>query len=153
LRALAGLLGLVGLSACISLNWERQSFDRPVVPEVLASLQSERSDLAHCLELLGAPLWVWEHSEERRDGAALAYGWLESRDLGLRVSVPVADRVSASFDYDQIDSRMRGAVLFFDHENRLVAWRLGLLRDLAREVQERPSYLEDDEPEPTPRGS
>jgi len=82
--------------------------------------------MAVCLETLGAPIWVWETSGGH---PALAWGWLEERDLGVRISVPLADSASASFNYNDVDSRMQGLVLFFDSEMNLSATRRGLLSD------------------------
>jgi hypothetical protein len=129
----------------VRLAWERASRHTPIPPELLARLEPGRSDLAQCLAELGAPLWVFEHVEDGRSGAALAFGWYDQRDLGLRVSVPVYRGLAASFEYDRIDQRMRGAVLFFDPDWRLVTCRAGLLRDLTREfARPRPQLVEED---------
>jgi len=129
---------------CVSLTWERESRHTPVSAASISRLESGRSDLGECLAELGAPLWVWEHVEGGRPAAALAYGWFDERDFGVRVSVPVSDNFSASFDYDQIDQRMKGLVLFFDEGWMLTAWRTGLLRDLTREVRRPPAAVEED---------
>jgi hypothetical protein len=131
-------------SGCVSLTWERESRNRPISVAAIARLQPGSTDLAACLADLGAPLWVWEHVEHGRPAAALAYGWFDARDLGFRVSVPVSERASASFDYDQVDERMKGLVLFFDEDWKLTEWRTGLLHDLTREARRPPAYLEDD---------
>jgi hypothetical protein len=138
----ARALGCLALSAgCVQLKWERDSRNTPLTAAALASLEPG-ADLAQCLGALGAPLWVWEHVEDGRDGAALAYGWYDERTLGVSVSVPVTDYVSASLDYDAIGSKLRGLVLFFDSEWRLVTWRTGLLRDLTGERDRRPADVE-----------
>jgi hypothetical protein len=135
------------LAGCVSVTWTRESRYDPVPGEAVAKLSAGESDLGTCLEALGAPLWVWEHpfnGGDGRDGAALAYGWFDERDLGLSFSVPVSKEVSASFDFDKIDARMRGLVLFFDGDWKLTAWRSGLLRDLTREARRPPVYHEED---------
>ncbi len=139
MRAAAFVLAAALGAGCVTLSWERESRHTPVPDPVLAQLETGRSDLTDCLELLGAPLWVWEHVEGGEPGAALAWGWINQRDLGVRVSVPVSEQFSVSLDYDRIDLRMKGVVLFFDQDLTLRAWRKGLLRDLSREVRRPPT--------------
>jgi hypothetical protein len=139
-RAIVGLPFL--LAGCLSVGWERESRYAPVPDGVIARLEEGRTELGECLATFGAPLWVWEHPAAGGDGAALAYGWYVQRDLGFRVSVPVTEQYSGSFDYDQIDSRMRGLVLFFDHDWKLAYWRTGLMSDLVN-VQRRPASVEE----------
>lgn len=130
--------------SCVSFAWERESRHTPISAASIARLESGRSDLGECLAELGAPLWVWEHVEGGRPAAALAYGWFDERNFGVRVSVPVSENFSASFDYGQIDRRMKGLVLFFDEDWTLTSWRTGLLRDLTQEARRRPATLEED---------
>jgi hypothetical protein len=144
----ARALGCLALCAgCVQLTWERQSRNSPLPEDELVELAAG-ADLADCLAAFGAPLWVWEHVDDGRDSAALAYGWYDERALGLRVSVPVSDSYSASLDYDRIGSKMRGLVLFFDSEWKLVTWRTGLLRDLTVELDRRPADVEYAEEDP-----
>jgi hypothetical protein len=131
-------------AGCLSVSWERESRHSPPPLAVIASLESGKSGLGECLAGFGAPLWVWEHVEGGRPAAALAYGWFDERDFGVRVSVPVSEYYSASLDYDQVDQRMKGLVLFFDEHWVLTSWRTGLLRDLTREARRPPAYVEDD---------
>lgn len=135
---------VLGGSGCVRLSWTRVSRDAPIPSGRLAQLEPGRADLAQCLAELGAPLWVCEYAEDGRASAALAYGWYDQRDLGLRVSVPLYRSFTASFDYDTIDQRLRGAVLFFDADWTLVARREGLLRDLTQELRPRPQPPEED---------
>ena len=80
----------------------------------------------------------------------LAYGWFHERALGLGVSVPVSEYGSVSFDYDQLDQRMRGVVLFFDQDWKLTDWRDGLLIDLTSTLRRRrPSALPEGDEERT----
>ena len=140
-----GLWLAVFSSGCVSFNWERGLRYEPPDPEALASLESGSTSLRVALDELGAPLWVWEYPSEKGAGAALAYGWFQSRDRGLRVRAPTNTSVSPSFSYNRIDSRMQGLVLFFDQDWKLDYWREGLLVDLTAELADRrPAYLERD---------
>jgi hypothetical protein len=138
-------LVLVPLCAgCASFSWQRESRNSPVPPQAIARLDAGKTELGECLAAFGAPLWVWEHVEYGRPAAALAYGWFDVKDFGFSVSVPVADNYSASYNYDQVDQRMRGLVLFFDEQWTLVSWRTGLLQDLTQEARRPPAFVEDD---------
>ena len=139
---LAGAWLAVSLSGCVSFNWERGLRFEPPDPEAMAELEVGETTLDSALEDLGAPLWVWEYPAEDGEGAALAYGWFQSQDRGVRVRAPLG-RASPSFTYNRIDSSMQGLVLFFDANWRLQSWREGLLVDLTAElVKRRPAYLE-----------
>ena len=127
------------LTGCIQAQFERDNRLRPIEESELATLQPGESTLDECLDALGAPLFV---RERQTYGAELAYGWYKQWDWGLSISIPVTDNASASFDYDEIDAKLRGAVLLFDEDWRLEVVRTGFLRDLvAREVT--PAYLDD----------
>jgi hypothetical protein len=132
------------LGGCVSFAWRRElRFELPA-PGAIENLQAGRTNLEQSLRTLGAPLWVWEHPAPGGLGAALAYGWYENMDRGLRVSIPVSHGFSASLRYDRIDQRMPGLVLFFGPDWKLVSWRTGLLQDLTSGLQKRrPAYLED----------
>lgn len=142
--ALVPPLLLALCASCATFSWERESRHAPASDAAIARLQAGRSGLGECLAEFGAPLWVWEHVEYGKPAAALAYGWFDERSLGVRVSVPVSEEFSASFDYDQIDQRMQGLVLFFDADWTLTSWRTGLLRDLTQEARRPPAALEED---------
>jgi hypothetical protein len=146
MRALAIWLATLLAAGCLQVSWQRDSRHAPVSKAALDGLAAG-TGLDECLGALGAPLWVWEHVEGGTPGAALAYGWFDQKDVGLRFSVPVTEYYSVSLDYDQIDLRMKGLVLFFDADWRLTSWRTGLLRDLSREAQRRPAFVEASEPE------
>ena len=103
-----GLWLAVFSSGCVSFNWERGLRYEPPDPEALASLESGSTSLRVALDELGAPLWVWEYPTEDGAGAALAYGWYQSRDRGVRVRAPTNTSVSPSFSYNRIHSRMQG---------------------------------------------
>lgn len=135
------IVAVVCLSTgCLRLNWTRETRYEPVEPAALQQLEQGGLDLERCLALLGAPLWVWEDRGGR--GALLAYGWFKEKNVGFNVSAPVSDYYSATFEFDQMDTRMRGLVLFFDADWRLVSSRTGLLRDLTREARRPPADVD-----------
>jgi len=135
-RTLALLAAALLASACLQFRYQRFSRFEPV-DELAAADLVPGTELADCLTTFGAPLWVWETLDERGCGAALAWGWYDSTDRGAQLSTPVSDRFSASFDWDDLDARMRGLVLFFDPEWKLTTRRLGLLRDLTADLRRR----------------
>jgi hypothetical protein len=130
-------------AGCATLTWQRESRNRPVPAEAVARLEAGKTELGECLALFGAPLWVWEDVEHGRPAAALAYGWFDARDFGFSVSFPLTDYYSASYNFDRIDQRMQGLVLFFDEHWRLLSWRTGLLHDLTHEERRPPAFVED----------
>ena len=126
------------VSSCVQAQFERNNQLRPVVEEDLLQFVPGETKLDDCLAVLGAPLFV---RERQTYGAELAYGWFHQTDWGLSVSLPVAENVSASFNYDELDEKLRGVVLLFDEDWTLEVVRTGYLRDLvAREVT--PAYLD-----------
>lgn len=135
---LLALLPLIG--GCLNITWQRESRFAPPPEEAVARLQPDESSLGHCLNALGAPLWVWEY---RGDGVGLAYGWLETESSGFNLSAPVTDYVAVSLDYDEVDSEMHGLVLLFDEDLNLTELRRGLLRDLTTKARRtRPGTVE-----------
>jgi hypothetical protein len=134
------------MAGCVRFSWERESRFEPPEPSVIENLQAGKTDLTQALAELGAPLWVWEYPSLEGQGAALAYGWYQNQDRGLRVSIPVVRGLSPSFSYGRIDRRMRGLVLFFNEDWKLAGWRKGLLQDLTTElVRRRPVYMDTSE--------
>lgn len=113
--------------ACVSAEYRRTIVHEPVPEERVAALARGTSDLAACLASLGAPSYVWEY---RGEGLALGYGWYRASHWGLGVSYQVAHDVSASMEFDELGSKTRGYVLFFDERWVLQDVRSGLLRDL-----------------------
>ena len=140
MRWLLGFL-LALCPGCTRFTWGHVSRFEPIEPAAVARLEAHQTELGQCLSAFGAPLWVWEQAENGKTGAVLAYGWFDERDFGGRVTVPVTRGFSAYFDYEQIDQRMRGLVLFFDAAWRLTTWRVGFLRDLTRAVRRPPAAL------------
>jgi hypothetical protein len=128
------------LAGCLRFNWGREWRHAPLERVSLAQLDAEDVDLSRCLELFGAPLWVWE--DQGGQGVVLAYGWSREKVFGFNLSAPVTEYVSASFEYGKIDERMRGLVLFFDEDWKLRTWRTGLLRDLTRAARRPPADVE-----------
>ncbi len=133
LRALAVLLCVSLGSACINVDWTRNSRYHPVPETLEPELVVGESNLDDCLAQLGAPLWVLEHPIKGRDGALLAWGWYISSDLGMKVTYTFDRFVSSSVDYQRTDADMEGLVAIFDEEWNLVELKRGLLRDLASE--------------------
>jgi hypothetical protein len=121
------LLGIVLLAGCVSGNYTRLSVNEPVDEDAVAALPAG-ADLQVCLGRLGAPIRVWETDAGRY---AMAYGWLRERGWGVRASYSLDNLLpSVSFSFDSELKKMRGAVLWFDGEMKLVEARTGLLSDL-----------------------
>lgn len=135
--ALCALLAGGLATSCLSVNWTRSTLHRPVEGDVLGDYVVGESTMGDALDGLGAPLYVWELS---RGAAALAWGWYGSRDLGVQVSVPTRSPVDPSFQYTQIDRRLRGYVFVFDEADALVYMRKGYLADIADELRRRPVF-------------
>jgi len=131
-----------GLGGCVSVSWGRTHREEPLAPERMAALAPGQT-LADCLAALGAPQRVEEHPVAGGMGAVLVWGWLDERDLGFSVSVPVSDQNSVNFDYQTLDARTRGLVLFFDEGWILTDWRAGLLSEVALDLRRRPALLEE----------
>lgn len=138
LRAGAFAAALVlGASSCVRLSYNRETANVAIEDDRLAELVPG-TGLERCLEMLGAPLVVSELGGGR---SALVYGWLHVKGWGVNVSAPISDNVSASLDYDRVDSRARGFLLLFDAEQRLEIAKRGLLRDLLLELpRPRPAF-------------
>lgn len=126
-------------SACVSVSWERKLRDLPLRPEQYQQLQPGAATLEDVLAKLGAPLDVWELGHGR---FALAYGWEQNRELGMSVSVPVTQRRSANFDYDEINLHTYGIVCFLSAELRLESLEEGRLHELRAMQRRRPEYEE-----------
>ncbi len=120
-------LGLFLLAGCVSGNYTRVSVNEPVEEAAVAALPPG-ADLQVCLDRLGAPIRVWETEAGRY---AMAYGWLRERGWGVQASYSLgAFLPSASFSFDSQLKKMRGAVLWFDGEMKLVEAKSGLLSNL-----------------------
>jgi hypothetical protein len=135
--------------SCISVDWTRGSRQAPPPKAAVEALQVGTSTLKDALDLLGAPLDAYEY---RETGMALAYGWHRSDKKGLRVSVPLYDRASASADFSRSRRGLDGLLLLFDEELNLVSIRKGWLEDLTSGFERQPPAVLDDaeQPKPTP---
>lgn len=141
LRVLGAAIALAGAASCITGSLSGRRTHLAIDEGAIASL-GPGVGLDTCLARLGAPLYV----DELGEGMVLSWGWLEGSGWGVGASVPVSDQANVSFDYDDLDDRMRGAVLFFDERWMLTEIRIGYLRDLARELAQRrrPQLVEAD---------
>ena len=145
LRALLLAWACVPLVGCVSFSWGRTHREAPVELERTRALAPGQTGLAECLTAFGAPRWVEEHPVAGSAGAVLVWSWLDERDLGVSVSVPVSDQNSVNFDYNTLDARTRGLVLFFDERWVLAEWRTGLLAEVAEDVRPRPALAEEED--------
>ncbi|HVS19432.1 MAG TPA: hypothetical protein VMT18_12580, partial [Planctomycetota bacterium] len=127
LRALPALFLALLVSGCLSVNWTRSTNAERLDPR-WTELQPGSSTLEDALELLGAPLYVYEYAVR---GAVLVWGRGRADDKGFNVSVQLTDQGgSADFDYSRRSAALRGVLLAFDPDWRLVLVREGLLSDL-----------------------
>ena len=134
--------------SCISVDWTRGSRQSPPPKGAIAALQVGTSTLQDALDLLGAPLDTYEY---RETGMALAYGWHRSDAKGLRVSVPLYERASASADFRKSHRGLDGVLLLFDEHLSLVSIREGWLEDLTSGFRRQPpAVLDSERQEPTP---
>ena len=132
LARVALLAALASTSACVTAEYEREIIFSRVSDEGVARLVPGEHDLGHCLELLGAPNFVWER---RGDAIALAYASYRDAGWSVGASVQVVRGVSASFDYGELAGRSKGFVLLFDEQWRLSGVRSGYLRDLRGPIE------------------
>ncbi len=138
MRLIAIALPLL-VSSCVSFTYERHSTHEPVALEAIGELEIGTSDIGEAMRLLGAPLYVWEGVG---GAVVLAYGSENRKEVGFQISLPLFDRTNASFNYDDVSSKLEGFVLVFDPELNLKIVRAGLLRELGREVRRRPDMVE-----------
>ena len=134
-RALAAA-ALLSCGGCVI--YQRQRVDEPVPAAALVGL-APGSTLAECLQRLGAPARVFPY---RTDGAALLWAWSDHDGWSIRVSLPLQDQLSATFDLDLDDTVSTGCLLWFDGELRLQRWRSGRLGELLP-ARTRPAGVED----------
>lgn len=138
MRILA-LLGLALCTSCVAYSYHRHATYEPVSEAAIKALEIGKSDIGDALSRLGAPLYVWEGVA---DAVVLAYGNENRREHGFKVSVPLFEQTSASFNYDDIASRLEGYVLVFDADLKLKIVRAGLLRELGKVTKRRPDTVE-----------
>jgi hypothetical protein len=134
------LLALVlSTSSCLNFSYQRMVHLRAPEAQAVASLTPGRAQLQECLDQLGAPLIVKETSR----GTAMAWGWFEAQAWNLSVSAPLGDN-SGSISFESVDGRMRGLLLLFDRDWRLLELREGFLRNLGTDLERRrPQLIEE----------
>lgn len=100
---------------CVRASYDQVSFNEPIASAQVQALQPGRDDLGSCLEVLGAPVDVFEYrvADDGTSGMALVWFWQHEVGWGLRVSAPVARNASASFDWDWAGTDTPGVVLWF----------------------------------------
>lgn len=125
-------------AGCVSFRFDRATVNLPPRPGAAESLELGKATIADALQALGAPVFAWEWKE---DGMALAWGWSEDTARGITLSVPL-DKGSARASYDDLARHLRGVVLFFDAETRLVELREGALNDFREAHRRRPAPVE-----------
>jgi hypothetical protein len=121
----AGLL--LASSSCVRVGWSHSQVHRMIPPAEHGALVVGESDLGTCLDALGAPLYVWEASQQQM---VLVWGWGEEQGWGVNVSIPLAQEFSATIDYEDTTRDLQGLVLTFDSARVLLNKRLGSLADL-----------------------
>ena len=141
---------LTVLSSCLSVEWSRDRRLEPISDAEIAEIRPGETELDDVLDAFGAPLFVREY---KTYGAEVSYGWFSEQGWGFTVSLPVSDSYSLSFDYDQINARMRGLVLLFDDDLQLVSARRGYLRELLGDVNRQPAYIDDADEQKKTSGS
>ena len=130
------LASLLLSSSCISVVWERDRWHRPPAVDTVDALH-EGTDLEACLELLGAPLKVWQVG----DGYALSWAWYDSRELSYKLQIPLGQGANTSIKHTNIGRETEGLLLLFDANDELVFKEQGFLLDLMGENIERSPAL------------
>jgi hypothetical protein len=129
------------LQSCVYVYWQVEHVQEPIADGTLAKLEPGKDDLSRCLQLLGAPHFVWEY---RGEGAALAWVSSDTSSWGVGVSYSFEWFFpSASFRWDAGYANLPGVVLWFDQDLRLERWKRGRMRDLISGHHHRPAEPED----------
>lgn len=119
--------------SCLRLNYRARSVEQPITTARQEAVFGAGADLQSCLNILGAPLYVWRAARSR---TALAWGWQEATSWGFSVSYsPHEYSPSASFSYDALASDLEGFVAWFDDQQQLIGTQRGKLRDLVASLQ------------------
>lgn len=135
--SLAGLFAALCSTACIQLQWSRSSLHQPIDDARMTGFEVGTCSMTDALDELGAPLYVWQLP---RGHAALAWGWFNTRDVRVQVSVPSNSPADPSFQYGWIDHRLLGYVFVFDDADGLVFVKKGYLGEIADELQRPPNF-------------
>ena len=126
----AALLAWPALVGCVDGDYNKfRIFQEPLM-EAVDSLQPGVTDLSAALDQLGAPLFVVEVGL----GMSLAWGWQNTTDWNIEVSVPVGD-AAGNFQYADTNAKTQGLVLFFDESWTLTSLQRGFLVDLVPKRQ------------------
>ncbi len=134
----AALLSLPALVGCVDGDYNKfRIFQEPLM-EAVDSLQPGVTDLSTALDQLGAPLFVVEVGL----GMSLAWGWQNTTNWNIEVSVPVGD-AAGNLQYVDTTAKTQGLVLFFDESWTLTSVQRGFLADLVPKRQ-RPRDVDDD---------
>ena len=136
MKRAALLASLLLSSSCISVVWERDRWHGPPTAEAVDALH-EGADLERCLDVLGAPLRVWQVGS----GYALSWAWYDSKELSYRLQVPLGQGASTSLRYTNVGRDTEGLLLFFDAKDKLVLVEQGFLKDMMSEDEERSPAL------------
>ncbi len=139
----ASFVCLPALVGCVDGDYNKfRIYQEPLV-EAVGSLQPGVTTLEAALAQLGAPLFVIEVGL----GMSLAWGWQNTTDWNIEVSVPVGE-ASGNFKYTDTNAQIQGLVLFFDETWTLTSVQEGYLADLVPKRQ-RPRDVDDDLQGPT----
>ena len=129
----------LALSACVSVRFDRHRGYEPVADAVLDDLRTSGADFATCLQRLGAPNVVFEQPDGR---FALAWAWIDQFGWGIDASLSLRG-FAVSGDFAGEQRNLKGVVLFFDRELRLVEIDRGLLHEFLRaHSRPRPGAIE-----------
>jgi len=111
------------LPGCVRYIYRRQRVNTPVPEEAMESLVEGR-EMQQCLDLLGAPVRVWQDPR----GIWLAYIWIDQKAPSLSVSVPTGQIFlpGPSLSYGVVKRRGTGVLLCFDNDLKLRFARRGL---------------------------
>jgi len=120
---LAGLLLAALLPGCVRYIYRRERVNDPVAEEHMEALVAGR-ELQSCLDLLGAPVRVWEDPR----GIWLAYIWIDQKSPSISVSIPTGQLIipGPSLSYGVVKRRGQGVLLCFDNDLKLRFARRGL---------------------------
>jgi len=111
------------LPGCVRYIYRRERVNEPVPEEVMAGLVPG-TELAACLDELGAPVLVWHDPR----GVWLAYIWVDQKTASISVSIPTGQIFvpGPSLSYGETKRRGTGVTLCFDADLRLRFARRGL---------------------------
>ncbi|MEE8104057.1 MAG: hypothetical protein V3T86_00825 [Planctomycetota bacterium] len=115
---------LFALSGCVT--YQQTNVNEPLDDDLIAGLPAG-TDLQVCLDQLGAPIRVWQTEHGK---FAIAYGWIWTRGWGVSAAYPIAPFVNPSLRLADDVRKLRGGVLWFDEDMKLLEAKTGLLSDL-----------------------